>query len=164
MAGKVATLASLFTPRWRHVAYPNLDIALPATNPATRRQIVNGVYQNLGRILVTLSLTPRLNTENIHDWVEYEGYDHFQRALQRGKGVLFMTGHLGNWELSATAQSLLHHPMHVIVRRFDNPLIDKLIDGEEHPSGTIQYIHFLKKEPTFVEEVRRIASLVLFLG
>ena len=42
--------------------------------------------------------------------------------------------------------------------------IDKLIDGEEHPSGTIQYIHFLKKEPTFVEEVRRIASLVLFLG
>ena len=35
--------------------------------------------------------------------------------------------------------------------------IDKLIDGEEHPSGTIKYIHFLKKEPTFVEEIKRIA-------
>ena len=37
--------------------------------------------------------------------------------------------------------------------------IDKLIDGEEHPSGSpIKYIQFLRREPTFIEEVRRIAA------
>ena len=144
LASTLATLASLLTLRWRRVAYRNLNIALPKIDPVARRQIVNGVYQNLGRILFTLSHTPRLNTDNIHDWIEYEGYGHFQRALRRGKGVLFMTGHLGNWELSATAQSLLHHPMHVIVRSFDNPLIDKLIDGYRtfHGNRTIHKQHY----------------------
>ena len=128
LAGKLAGLAQAFTPRWRRVAHRNLDIAFPEIDLVTRQRIVDGVYQNLGRILVTLAHMPQLSSENIRDWIRHEGYEHFQQALQRKQGVLFMTAHLGNWELSATAHSLFGHPMRVVIRTFDNPRLDALIN------------------------------------
>ena len=110
------------------MAYRNLEIALPQTDLTTRRRIVGGVYRNLGRVLLALGRMPRLDAQNIHDWIAYDGYEHFEQALRRGKGVLFMTAHLGNWELSAAAHALLGHPMHMMVRPFDNARLDQLID------------------------------------
>ena len=52
-----------------------------------------------------------------------------------GKGVLFATAHLGNWELSAYAHALMTEPMHVVVRPLDNPLIDRLVERRRAGSG-----------------------------
>ena len=128
VAEGIARLARLLTPRRRQAAYRNLEIALPGSDWATRRRIVEGVYQNLGRILLSLGRMPRLDSRNIHDWIGYEGYEYFEQALGGGQGVLFMTAHLGNWELSAAAHALLGHPMQVMVRTLDNPRLDRLID------------------------------------
>ena len=139
-AGGIGGLARLFTPGWRRAAYRNLEIALPDSDLPTRRRIVDRVYQNLGRILLSLGRMPRLDSANIHDWIGYEGFEHFERALSGGKGVLFMTAHLGNWELSATAHALLGNPMHVMVRTFDNPRLDRLVDDYRtlHGNRTIR--------------------------
>ena len=59
--------------------------------------------------------------------VIYEGFENFQTALDRGKGVLFLTAHLGAWELSAFAHSLHGHPLHVVMRPMDNALLDQMI-------------------------------------
>jgi KDO2-lipid IV(A) lauroyltransferase len=40
--------------------------------------------------------------------------------------VLFLTGHLGAWELSAFAHSLYGHPLNVVMRPLDNPYLDRL--------------------------------------
>ena len=66
---------------------------------------------------------------NIHEWIRYEGYEHFAEAMRRGRGVLFATAHLGNWELSAFAHALLSRPMYVIARPLDNRRIDELPPG-----------------------------------
>ena len=52
-----------------------------------------------------------------------------------GRGILFATAHLGNWELSAFAYALLVEPMHVVVRPLDNPLIDALVERRRGLSG-----------------------------
>jgi len=56
-------------------------------------------------------------------------------ALQRGRGVLFATAHLGNWELSAYAHALLAAPMDIVVRPLDNPLLDALVERRRSLSG-----------------------------
>jgi KDO2-lipid IV(A) lauroyltransferase len=67
--------------------------------------------------------------------VTYEGYEHFESALRCGRGVLFATAHLGNWELSAFAHALLSAPMHVVVRPLDNYNIDRLVESRRTLSG-----------------------------
>jgi KDO2-lipid IV(A) lauroyltransferase len=59
--------------------------------------------------------------------VVYEGFENYERARARGKGVLFLTAHFGGWELSAFTHSMHGHWMHVVVRPMDNPYLDRLL-------------------------------------
>lgn len=123
------------TPRWRSIALRNLEIAMPGLVEADRRQIVRDTYQNLGRVLLTLARMPKLTPANIPELISYEGFEHFEGALARGKGVLFLTAHLGNWELSAAAHALYGNPMHVMVRPLDNPLLDRWLEARRTMCG-----------------------------
>jgi KDO2-lipid IV(A) lauroyltransferase len=60
--------------------------------------------------------------------VEYEGLENYRQASGRGKGVLFLTGHLGAWELSAFAHSLNGYPLSIVMRPLDNPYLDALAE------------------------------------
>lgn len=127
-----ARALDLALPRLRRTAYRNLAMALPE---ADARAVTDGVFRSIARILLAVSRFPRLHRENIHDWIRYEGFGHFEQAKRRGKGVLFATAHLGNWELSAFAHALMAEPMHVVVRPLDNPRVDALIEQRRRMSG-----------------------------
>src|SRR5262249_9150292 len=89
------------------------------------------------RLLVTFARFPRITGTNAKDWIRYEGYEHFEQAMRQGRGVLFATAHLGNWELSAFAHGLLAHPMYVIARPLDNPRIEALVAHRRGLSGNL---------------------------
>ncbi|MDQ6708122.1 MAG: lysophospholipid acyltransferase family protein [Acidobacteriota bacterium] len=129
-----ATLDRLI-PRLRRVGMRNLEMAFPQLSRTHRKLLINGVFRSIGRLLVALARFPQINSENVYQWIRYEGYEHFEAALARGKGVLFATAHLGNWELSAFAHALLSAPMHVVVRPLDNPLIDAVVEQRRALSG-----------------------------
>lgn len=119
-------------PRLESSARRNLALALPNDD---HNAILSGLYTSLGRLLYFFSRFPTRNSTNIHDWIEYEGFEHYRDAKARGRGVLFATAHLGNWELSAFAHALLTEPMHVVVRPLDNPLVDNLVKHYRTLSG-----------------------------
>ncbi len=122
-------------PRLRSVALRNLAMALPALDPRGRAAVVDGVFRSIARLLVSFARFPSIHHENLSQWIRLEGGEHFQKALKAGRGVLFATAHLGNWELSAFAHALLESPMHVVVRPLDNPLIDRLVEKRRTLSG-----------------------------
>jgi KDO2-lipid IV(A) lauroyltransferase len=128
-------LLDLAQPRLRRVALRNLALAIPGTGEGERNEIANGVFRSIARLLVAFAKFPRIHKGNVSAWIRYEGYEHFERALRCGRGVLFATAHLGNWELSAFAHGLLTGPMHVIVRPLDNPAIDRLVGARRALSG-----------------------------
>jgi KDO2-lipid IV(A) lauroyltransferase len=135
LAAGLARGLRLVTPRWGAVARNNLEAALPELDPVEREEIVRGVYENLGRVVLSLARMPRLTSANIGRWIEYDGFEHYQQALAKGRGALFMTAHLGNWELSAFAHALFGNPMHVMVRPLDNPWLDRLVDRYRRLAG-----------------------------
>jgi KDO2-lipid IV(A) lauroyltransferase len=96
---------------------------------------VTGVYRTLARSLLSFARFPRLSRDNIAEWIRYDGFEHFERAQAAGKGVLFLTAHLGNWELSAAAHALYGHPMHILVRPLDNPRLDRVVERYRTLSG-----------------------------
>jgi KDO2-lipid IV(A) lauroyltransferase len=112
--------------RLRHVGMRNLELAFPEKSRRERARILRGVFTSMGRQLAELCLFPQLTAENIQQVVVYDGFENFDKAYAQGKGVLFLTGHIGGWELSAFTHSLHGHPLHVVMRSLDNVYLDRL--------------------------------------
>ncbi len=135
LAGLYVWLLDLAIPRLRRVALRNLSFAMPELDRARHAAIVDGVFRSIARMLVAFARFPSIRRENLEQWIRAEGGEHFHEALRRGRGVLFATAHLGNWELSAFAHGLLTGPMSVVARPLDNPLIDRLVESRRALSG-----------------------------
>ncbi len=136
LGSSYARMLDLALPRLRRVAMANLAMALPDLDEAARRRIVNEVFRSIGRLLVTFARFPQIDRTNVADWIRYEGLEHFAEAKRRGRGVLFATAHLGNWELSAFAHAwMAAEPMNVVIRPLDNPKIDALVERRRMLSG-----------------------------
>jgi Kdo2-lipid IVA lauroyltransferase/acyltransferase len=123
----LAQLVYLLHFRLREVGMRNLAMVFPEKSVAERKRILRGVFTSLGRQLAELCQFPRYTPENIDEVVVYDGLENYERAYARGKGVLFLTGHFGGWELSAFTHSLHGHWLHVVMRPMDNPYLDRLL-------------------------------------
>ncbi|MCW5980585.1 MAG: lysophospholipid acyltransferase family protein [Bryobacteraceae bacterium] len=115
-------------PRLRRIALRNLELAFPENPEAERARIADGVFRSIARSLVAFARLPRIDRTNVGQWIRYDGFEHFEEGMRRGRGVLFATAHLGNWELSAVAHGLMAAPIRVVGRPLDNPLIDRLVE------------------------------------
>ena len=113
--------------RLRRVGMRNLELALPEKSRSERKKILRGVYISLGRQLAEFCLFPRYTLENTKNLFSYDGFENYESAHARGKGIFYLTGHIGGWEISSFLHSLHGHPMHIIVRDLDNPYVQGLV-------------------------------------
>lgn len=124
------TIAILFYwlhPRLRRVGMRNLALAFPEKSPAERERILKGVYFSLGRLLAEIPKFPDYTLENVDRIAVYDGLENYLAARDRGKGVLFMTAHLGGWEIGSFVHSLHGHWLNIVVRDLDNPLLNRWV-------------------------------------
>ena len=130
-----AALGFRFAGRQRRAGMRNLKMAMPHLSDQERHALLRRSFSSLGRLLVEFSHFPDLTKSNISDHVVYEGFEHYESAVKRGKGVIFLTGHFGAWELSCFAHSLYGHPMKFVVREIDNARVEKLIESYRGRAG-----------------------------
>ncbi|MGO9209354.1 MAG: lysophospholipid acyltransferase family protein [Terriglobales bacterium] len=121
--------------RLRRVGMRNLQLAFPQMPASGRRRILRGVFTSLGRELGDFCRFPHYRRENISQLAIYDGFENFERAQARGKGVLFLTAHFGGWEISSFMHALHGHPLYILVRPLDNPYLDRLVAGYRSLSG-----------------------------
>ena len=133
-------------PRLRRVGMRNLALAFPFMPLSERRRIVRGEFISLGRQLAEVCHFPSYTRENVSNVVAYDGLENYERAFARGKGVLFLTGHLGAWELSAFSHSLNGHPLWIVMRPLDNPYINRLLESYRtlHGNRTVSKDDFVR--------------------
>ena len=135
LAAVLARILYWVTPRLRRKADQNLRMALPELTASERDSICLGVYRSLGRLLAECAQFPRLTPANINQAVSYDGLENYEAAVARKRGVLFLTAHLGAWELGAFAHALNGYPLRVLYRPLDNPLLDRLVNTYRTLSG-----------------------------
>ena len=131
------TASALFwlRPGLRSVASENLKLAFPGWTDKQRRAAVRGMVKQLGWMAAEFAHFPDYNKANIERIVLLDGFENFAEAQQRGKGVLFLTGHMSAWEVAPFAQALFGNPLHFLVRPIDNPRVDALITKYRCLSG-----------------------------
>jgi KDO2-lipid IV(A) lauroyltransferase len=146
VAISLAQVVYLLHPRLRKVGMRNLAMAFPEKSEAERARILRGEFTSLGRQLAEVCQLPRYTLENVEKVVVYDGFEHYEQARARRKGVLFLTGHFGAWELSAFSHSLHGHWMHIVVRPMDNVYLDRLITSYRtmHGNKTVAKNEFVR--------------------
>lgn len=123
----LARLVYVLHRKLRSVGLRNLEIAFPTQTRKERAALLRGVFTGLGRQLAEFCLFPRYTRENLPSIAIHQGFENFENARARGKGVLILTGHFGGWEIGSFAHSLYGYPMKIVVRDLDNPLVDALV-------------------------------------
>jgi len=124
----IGWLAFAAMPRLRRVGIENLALAFPGKSYAKRKRILRTMYRSLGWQLAEFCQMPHYTLEQANRFIRYDGLEHYLTARHRGKGVLVLTGHIGAWELSSFYHSLAGYPMGMVIRRLDNPLVDRLVN------------------------------------
>jgi KDO2-lipid IV(A) lauroyltransferase len=110
------------------------------------------MVRNLGWMAAEFARFPTYTRENIDEILILDGHENFMNGQRRGKGVLYLTGHIGAWELSSFAHALLGYPLHYMARPLDNARVDKLVNDYRCLSGN---------QPIFKNESARALLKIL---
>ena len=129
-------LAKTF-PKLKKTAQRNLEIALPDLPADEKEKILRGTFESLGRHLGFVSHFRKFQHEDIRHLVEVVGKENFDAAHAAGKGVLFFTGHFGSWEVFNLLPPAFGFGMNILVRRIDNPLLEKFVDSFRTKFGSV---------------------------
>jgi len=125
--------------RRTEIARKNIRMAMPEMSDNQIEQVIKGMWNNLGRTLLEFPHIGKLDTSGFRDIVEFEGLEHVLSADSEGKGCIYFTGHLANWEIAAKAFAVNGYPLTVVIREANNPGIVRIIKKlrENYQAGSI---------------------------
>jgi KDO2-lipid IV(A) lauroyltransferase len=137
-AGRVVgQLMARLMPGRRRIAIDNIRQALPHMRLSpewtctlqTPEEIAREAFINIGTSLVETCRLYHGTGVDLIDSIEIRGREHYEAARGRGKGIIFLTGHCGNWELGALAFSrIFNAPVSVVARRQNNPYLNTIVE------------------------------------
>ncbi len=130
-------LIPCLVPKRRAIAIDNISRALPfmKAHPLwdspceDAGELARETFKNLGRSLMEVCRLYHGRGEDVIANIELRGREHYETARAKGKGVIFLTGHCGNWELLALAfSSLFGEGVSVVARRQNNPFLNRMVE------------------------------------
>lgn len=111
----------------RHVAIAvdNLRHAFPEWDGARLEATARGVYAHFGRLLFDVLWLQGRSREEVLALVEVVGREHVEAAMASGRGIIYCTAHIGNWEVQGLAHGWLFAPVGLVARPLDNSALDE---------------------------------------
>jgi KDO2-lipid IV(A) lauroyltransferase len=152
LAAGGARLLLLLRPKLLQIAEFNLKLAFPEWTEAQRRAVLEKMTRNLGWMAAEFARFPKYTKDNIENVLVLDGHENFLEGYNRKNGVLYLTGHIGAWELSSYAHALYGFPLHYMARPLDNRPLDALVNRYRGLSGN---------KPIFKNESARTMLRVL---
>jgi KDO2-lipid IV(A) lauroyltransferase len=146
----------------RRTGRRNLELAFPEKSERQRKLILRSCFASLGRQLGVFSQFSTARPDSLLRLTDCEGLEHLEAAKSEGRGAILFTGHLGAWELTSLALSLLGHPLSFLVRKIDNPRVELLVDRSRTRFGN-QTLDKLSAARSMVRILRAGEELGLLL-
>ena len=152
LAEGLARMLFAITPKLQKTAVFNLKLAFPQWTDAQRQATIRGMVGSLGWMAAEFARMPRYTRKNIEETIVLDGQENFLEGQRRGKGVLFLTAHMGAWELASYAHAVYGYPLHYMARPLDNARLDALVNRYRGLSGNA---------PIFKNESARVMLRIL---
>ncbi len=108
----------------------NLRLAFPEKTDEERAALLRECFESLGRELGLFSQMASRSREEMKQLIDVQGWENLEKArAERGDRLIYVTGHLGAWEMTSFGISLLGYPFTFLTRRLDNPKVEELVDS-----------------------------------
>jgi KDO2-lipid IV(A) lauroyltransferase len=119
-------IARNFGPRLRQHRHARrqLELALPGKSDEEYQQILQKMWDNLGRIVAEM---PHLKRRLMRKRMEIKGEEHIQKIVEQELPALFVSAHYGNWELAPKTAKECGLPLVLVYRHANNPYLEKVI-------------------------------------
>jgi KDO2-lipid IV(A) lauroyltransferase len=147
----------------RAVVERQIAAAIPELSADDVQRIARASYANLGQTTVEAAVLPALGREHVLSVFEgADGWDLIEDALAAGRGILIVTGHLGNWELAGSYVAARGVPLDAIARHMANPLFDGYVTRTRERLGMhiVHDEHAVRRVPRAIRDNRAVAMLI----
>jgi len=133
---KLGMLGPYINLKRKRIAYANLKLALGNKyGPSQLSRILKQTYINIGQGIIETLLLPKINKAYAERNFTYEGFEIIDRALKKGKGIILLTPHLGNWEMANAALPFKGYPYKAIAREQKPFLINQMLNSYREYHG-----------------------------
>lgn len=133
ITGRIVQIIALFTQRHRR-AEAALKRHLPELSNKERRRILRAMWDNVGRIFGELPHIDRILDDP--DRFSFDGLQQVMHGIAEDCGVVTVTGHFGNWELSPAPSYHLRRRQVSFYRSIKNPLLDAYVRRQRERIST----------------------------
>jgi KDO2-lipid IV(A) lauroyltransferase len=147
----------------RAVVERQVGAAFPGLSEPEVARIARASYASLGRTTIETALLPTYSREEVIELVERtDGWEHVEQALALGRGLMVVTGHLGNWELGGSYVAARGIPLEAVARRMENPLFDAYLNETRRRIGmtVIHDADAVRRVPRAMREHHAVAFLI----
>lgn len=144
----------------RAVVERQIRAAFPGLADAEVLRIARESYAHLGRTTIETALLPGYSRDEVLGmFSRVEGWEAVERARADGRGVLFVTGHIGNWELGGSFVAARGLGLEAVARRMQNPLFDRYLTETRRRIGmaVIHDADAVRRVPRALREGRSVA-------
>ncbi len=109
----------------RSVVERQISAAFPDWDASRVAATARAAYENLGRTTIETAVLSRYGRDKILElFDEPTDWHVLENAMARGKGVILVAGHLGNWELAGSYLAARDTNVEAVARQMENPLFD----------------------------------------
>ena len=121
----------------RRIALDNLRKAFKGEKTESEiKDICRGVFDSMGQMIVEFPRIKDMDSAFLERMVRFEGVDIYRRAKSEGKGVIFITGHYGNWEMAGVCHAMkMGVDLHGVVKQIKNKYINEYIVASRNKAG-----------------------------
>lgn len=124
----IGTLMYYLLPRRRQIGFNNLTIAFgDSMSDQERERILRSNFRNLGKSIVEVLHFPKMSRDDVRAKVTIVGQENCVNAMSKGRGMIYLAAHIGNWEMSSFAQSAAGYPANIVVRPLDNRYLNNFM-------------------------------------
>lgn len=125
----------IFAFRDRLAVRANLEAIFPDKSDRQRRLIQRNMHRNFAKYLVDFFCFERIDAGYIKKNIRLENMRYFEQALSKGRGVIVLTAHLGNWELGGAVIAQAGYPFSVVALPHKNKKVDDFFNFQRESKG-----------------------------
>jgi Kdo2-lipid IVA lauroyltransferase/acyltransferase len=144
------------------VTEAQIAFAFPELSSVRVKAIARASYENLGRTSIETALMERRSGAQLRDLFDrVDGWEHLESAQREGRGVLLVTGHLGNWELGGSFIAARGVPVDAIARHMSNRIFERYLTRVRQRFGVTVVFdeHAVRQTPRSMRDNRVVGFL-----